>query len=459
MKTINKNFPSWKLLLTFLVITIAILISISGFFINSSFSALYLGAVFLLFPIFWLWIKKPVFSLYLIVFISLLPYGLIPTAIFDYLYKALAIIAPIIWLFYVIRRHEKVIFSIPTLLMLAFLLWSAVTLLWNTNINIGVSFLQIYLVRVLVFLFLVPNLIRTEKSLNGFMNTLALSGWVLVIASIITIISTGYTPGMRLKVFGENENGIGILALVSMVGVAWKALQPNKRRMLLWKVLAFSYLFATIAITAVSGSRGSAISLLVTFLAFWIWKPTRILGKVSFVYLIMIAMMVPLIYKTVIDRFTLIDQANTLLGGREALWSAAWLYIRDNPWFGVGLGNSNYVMLSYLQLFRSTLDIDFAPVHNPFLTIWMETGIPGLIFYFGSLISAIFIFIQQYVRGNKYFEGKIIAYYGIVASVFLGYMLSWIKGGGEESSYSYFLMLALLVLPVNIIISHTSDYS
>jgi hypothetical protein len=38
-------------------------------------------------------------------------------------------------------------------------------------------------------------------------------------------------------------------------------------------------------------------------------------------------------------------------------------------------------------------------------------------------------------------------YFALVCSAFVGYMFSWIKGGGMESDFSYFLMLALLLIP------------
>jgi O-antigen ligase len=244
-----------------------------------------------------------------------------------------------------------------------------------------------------------------------------------------------------------------------MVGVAWKASQASNPNVKYWKLMAYLYIFAAIVITAVSGSRGSFISLLVTFTAFWFWKPTRVLGKVSYLYLIIIGLILPFMYKTVIDRFTSIDQMNTLLGGREALWSAAWLYIKNNPWIGVGIGNSNYVMLTYLQLLRSTLGLDYASVHNPILTIWMETGIPGLVLYLGGLTSAVALFTRQYYKSKRINNDRLNPYFGIVAAVFLGYMFSWLKGGGVESSNTYFLMLALLLIPSGFFPNQSVDQS
>ncbi len=445
MSSTSGRFSSLRLV--GLVLFLALVIGLSAILSMARNTYYYLGAGLLAIPVFLLWVKKPVLSLYLFIFVCFIPQGLIPTSYYDYVYRLLALVVFGLWIFDAISHREKLKFPITSLLMGCFLLWSSVTLVWTSNVGIGVSFLQIYLVRFIIFLIVLPNLLQSPKNLAGFMNTLALSAWVIVLATLFTVILNGYFPGMRLKVFGENENSLGIHILVTMVGVLWKATQPSKLRLPIWKWLAYLYLLAAIGVVAVSGSRGSAISLLVAFLAFWLWKETRIFGKVSVIYLVIIGAMLPLLFQTVIERFTIIDQFNTLLGGREALWSAAWTAIQNNPLLGIGLGNSNYVMLSYLQDYRSILGLEYAPVHNPVLTIWMETGLPGLLFYLATLASALLIFIRQYLRDIQDNGSQFTPYYGIVAAVFLGYMLSWIKGGGIESDVTYFLVLALLVLP------------
>jgi len=452
-----KQFQLGHTLVIVFSFLIALLIAASFFLIPSDYAPIFIAALIVLIPVVFYWIKKPIYALYTVVFISLLPHGLIPQDIYDYLYKLLAIVATVTWLFDILRRRGKILVTPTTLFIFFFMLWSLVTLFWTNNVSIGITFLQIYLARFVIFLLLVPNLIRSDNHLDGFMTVLALSAWTLVLSSVITVLSTGYLPGMRFKVFEENENALGILTLVSMSGVVWKALQPSKLKIKIWKRLAFLFLFAAFGIIAMSGSRGSLISLFVTFVVFLFWKQTRVFGKVGILYLIIIGLLTPILFKATFERFTLADPTNTLLGGREALWSAAWMYIKNNPWIGAGIGNSNYVMLSYLQYFRSILGLNYAPVHNPVLTIWMETGLPGLILFLTGLISAAVFFIKQYIKNKSLDYDFLRPYFPIIGSVFCGYMLSWIKGGGIESSISYFLILALLLIPSSFIPSSLSN--
>jgi putative inorganic carbon (HCO3(-)) transporter len=79
--------------------------------------------------------------------------------------------------------------------------------------------------------------------------------------------------------------------------------------------------------------------------------------------------------------------------GRIPLMDVAYKMIRANPWFGVGL--NNYVPVA--------IDYDFTPqqlttawdtaVHNVYLFIAAEIGIPGLVFFLGIIVSVFLAFL------------------------------------------------------------------
>jgi putative inorganic carbon (hco3(-)) transporter len=154
----------------------------------------------------------------------------------------------------------------------------------------------------------------------------------------------------------------------------------------------------------------------------------------------------PFIFSTTLERLAIV-RGDTLLGGREALWQAASKLILEHPWSGVGIGNAPYAVLPYLRPLRSILGLDWASLHNPLLTIWAETGFVGLLFYLAVLGSAVWSFLRQYLHSRRLGEHFLTPYFALVCSAFIGYIFSWIKGGGMESDFSYFLMLALLTIP------------
>jgi hypothetical protein len=62
-------------------------------------------------------------------------------------------------------------------------------------------------------------------------------------------------------------------------------------------------------------------------------------------------------------------------------------------------------------------------------------------------VSAVWSFIRHYIWFKKHKAYNLLPYFALVFAAFLGYLASWIKGGGMEADFSYFLMLALLLIP------------
>jgi len=399
---------------------------------------------------FFTWLKKPIWALYFTIFVVLLPTSLIPAQLNSYVNRIATLVALGVWVIDIIRKRSRIIVSPSTLLMVGFIIWSATTLVWAEYFSEGLNILQRYVLRLLLFLVLVINEIRTKKDLDGLMNTLALSGGLLVIVSIYTILNQGYTSGTQLQVLNENTNELGIDLLIFMPAVFWWAHSSNRLKSSIKKSFAIIFFLASIGLIGLSGSRGSAISLGITLIAFLIWKPTRSWGILGLVIVSLAAIVAPIVFSTTIARF-LGETGDTALGGREYLWSAGSQLIKDHLILGVGIGNSPYQIIPYLAnvgIFNVRwLSLVDASLHNPILVIWAETGLPGLLLYLGVLVSAIILFIRQYIYSLNNHDKTLFPYFAMVASVFAGYMVSWIKGGVIESGYSYFLILSLLIIP------------
>jgi putative inorganic carbon (HCO3(-)) transporter len=430
---------------------IALLAGGSMLFFYSSFMPLVIGGAAASLVLLSYWFRKPVWAFYAALFFVFLPSGLLPSNVHSLANRSLTIMAFVLFIVTLIIGRLKLRWTLPAYIFLGFLLWSIATFFWIENFGQGLIILQTYFLRLILFLFLIPNLIRDRDGVNGLMKVLALLGWILMIIAIFSVITGGYSTEERLKIFGMNENEQGIVALITMIGVLWQAMYA-KRFKIIQKLLAGIYIGLTIFIVASSGSRGSAISLFITLFCFLLWKPTRLWGIIGISMLAVGAMVAPFIFSTTVERFLVRERWDTLLGGREALWQAASILIKNHTWQGVGIGNAPYAMLAVLQYYRSTIGLDSAAVHNPLLTIWVETGIIGLLLYGGVLISATALFFQQYILSIKRGQKSLLPYFAMITSLAMGYFPSWIKGGGMETGFSYFLVLALLILP-----SHLKD--
>lgn len=435
------------------VVALAIVASVaagtSGLAHASPFSPLFILGVVVAMAVSISWLQKPVWALYAAIFVVFLPQGLIPEYINDYLNRSLLIIALAVWVFDVIARRRRIVWTGTMLLMLGFLTWSIVTLSWAPNVDVGARRLVQYTLRFILFLLLVTNEINTHDTLKGLMRTLALNGWVLVLVGAGTVLLVGYEAGTRLRVLAMNQNVFGIWIMITMPAVLWHATQRSGGHKTLRRLLGVSYIILAIGLVTLSGSRGGAISLFIILLLYWAWKPTRLWGKLGLIILVVAAISAPLIFSITAERF--IDQTGGILGGRIPIWKGTWQVIREHPLGGVGIGNAaNEIYPRVARLRVINPGSGMISIHNPILGVWADTGIVGLLLYLGVTASAIWVFIREYFYFRKSRKNSLMLYFALVSSMFVGYLLSWMNSGAMEYHQVHFLVLALLLIPSQI---------
>lgn len=440
-------FPEVKqIIFTIIAIFLAILVGVSFLVTPEPYAPLFIIFAFIAIIALVLCLLKPEYALYFSLFVILLPLGIIPAQIHSYLNRGATVLAFAVWLVNTIVKRRKFHITSSSVWMLVFILWAIVTLLWVEKYDAGFEEVQTYVLRLILFLIVAVNIITTIPALDGLMYTLALSGMVLVGVSGYSVLSQGYMAGSRLQVFGMNENQLGISLIITIPGVIWWAQTPKKMDRIK-KILAIMYFVASITLIGLSGSRGSAISLGIMLLFFLVWKPSRPWGILGLLIVGVAVLVAPIIFSTTITRF-LGQTGESALGGRENIWPAAWEMIKDHLVQGVGIGNAPYQIGDYIRnLGLEMYTFGSEPLHNPVLTIMAETGIIGLLMYGVVLASAVLSFAIEFFRSRKEKSQYLLLYFALISSVFVGYLPSWIKGGSMESEFSYFLMLALLLIP------------
>ncbi len=83
------------------------------------------------------------------------------------------------------------------------------------------------------------------------------------------------------------------------------------------------------------------------------------------------------------------------LQGRQELWSRALYLMQDFPFTGVGLGMPEMVINLLYPLFLAGPDSEWIHVHNTFLQIGSEMGIPGLIAFLALLLTIATALVKQ----------------------------------------------------------------
>jgi O-antigen ligase len=210
-------------------------------------------------------------------------------------------------------------------------------------------------------------------------------------------------------------------------------------------MLSVVFILCSIGLVSLTASRASALSLLIVLIAFCFWQPLRPWGIVGLVLVAGLLATAPLLLDTLSTRFA--EQEDGELGGRGILWTASLLLLKDVPWTGVGLGNGPFELHPYISALTSYYDYRFdLPSHNPFLEAGIETGLFGMFLYAGICACAIWQFLNRRSRARMR-DTALAGYFPLVLGVAAGYFASWIKSGGVENHPTFFVLVALLLIP------------
>lgn len=341
-----------------------------------------------------------------------------------------------------VGRPISIRWNATCLLVLLYILWGAVTMLWAPDLIEARRKLVAWTIS-FILLLMITNQLRSLDALDRFMKMLNLMGWLLVTCAIFTILFGEFDFENRLKVLNINENVFGLMLITTLPGVLWPVLRSSGSRRVVMMVLSVAFLLCVLLGTALSGSRGSSLAVLLLLLAFLFGKSTRPWGIAGLVLLLCTAVAAPFFFETISQRFSAEEGGE--LGGRELLWWASLQLFRDYPATGVGIGNGPFALHPYLAALTTATNhrLDL-PSHQPFLEVAIETGFFGLLIYVAILASAFASFVRFRAMTRAEMPS---AYYPIMVGVCVAYAMAWIKSGGLEIHTSLLVILVLLLAP------------
>lgn len=153
------------------------------------------------------------------------------------------------------------------------------------------------------------------------------------------------------------------------------------------------------------------------------------------VYLLIIGTAATLIFNTsnpIRNRLTEDDRGSA--ASRIPLMEVAMDMIKANPFIGVGLNNYTEVHQEYDYGVDKITQYYPVPVHNVFLQLAAEIGIPGLIFFLW-FVTAIFIQGLRYIRKEEGLSSIVII--GIMGGM-IGIMIEGLVANTSLGSYNMF---------------------
>lgn len=393
-------------------------------------------------------IQRPLIALNVAIFLALMPMELRFEIVYTLAVNSALALALGAWLLKVVVQRQHIHWNAVCVLLTLYLVWAIVTLLWAPDLVLARKELVAY-VSGFVLLLLISEQVRSIAAIDGLMRVLKVMGWILVLGGLHAAFTGALQPGERLQVLGMNENLFGVALVLTLPGQIWPVLRSSGPRHTFHLVLSIFFILCTLGLVALSGSRGSSISLLLVLLAFFFHKPMRPFGIVGVILVAGLLAVAPGITDVLVQRFQ--EHEGGDLGGRVLLWHASLLLIRDNLWTGVGIGNGPSELHRYIASLTSTYahrpDV---PSHSPLLEVAVETGLLGIFLYASAIILAVWQFF--WYRRRLYTRDAMIAgYFPLLLGVSVGYFASWSKGGGMDAHPTFFILLGLLVFPAGLL--------
>lgn len=279
------------------------------------------------------------------------------------------------------RRYAGLVFPGNALVWVSFayVAWCAATLLWTP-----VSFISIALfwwTAAFPLIFWLYLLIRDDGrvwlhlSVGLLVGAIALAGYGLYQWWIQGVVPKG--PFLDQNLYATTLN----LFALATAGYYFRArsVGGSSRSVAPWLAVAFFLLIY--ASTATKG-RGPMLTLIggaaLLVVASWPYVARRVVAEL--VVLGALAFLFANLgwHGGMADRLETLATPYAAGASRFVIWRQSWRMLMDHPWFGVGLGMYPLLWPPY----RDPVD-DSAGffVHNDYLNIWIEVGLPGLILF------------------------------------------------------------------------------
>jgi len=191
--------------------------------------------------------------------------------------------------------------------------------------------------------------------------------------------------GGRFKGIFGNPNGVGVF--LNLTFILWIILEEFNL-IKLTKKERWYVLFVIIASLLWCGSRNGIMSVVLFYSIYRIVKFNWFAG---FLFIFVFVIFSDMIFQGFLDLVSFVGLESYFRvdsleagSGRQIAWWFAWTQIQESFFLGGGFGHDENVMRPnyYWLSFRG----HDGGVHNSYLSFWFDSGLIGVIFYYGALI-------------------------------------------------------------------------
>jgi O-antigen ligase len=258
-------------------------------------------------------------------------------------------------------------------LVLLFFLWNFITIFWSLDIESTMQRIKTYS-QVFLLLLLYWEVFQKPEHLKAGLQSYIFGGYILIISTIYNYL-TGNAAVVyegRYSATGVNANELSLVLIIGLPIAMYLFLGAGSRKEArTLKIINLAFIPLAIYSVILSGSRTSLIAIIPFGLYLIGTQQIGFLRKavISIVFLISTAVLIPYVPQSVISRLGTIGSSigEGDLGGRLNLWEAGIEVLAEHPVLGIGSGGA----ISSIG----------SAVHNTFISIAVETGLIGLLFF------------------------------------------------------------------------------
>jgi putative inorganic carbon (hco3(-)) transporter len=294
--------------------------------------------------------------------------------------KILGALVLVGYLIRLLAANEPIFLPAPLGWLAALTLWVLLATLVSPDISDSIAKTLRY-VLFASFFFLYVQLVRTRAAVRASLRVLLLSLSGASVVALVMFLTQGY--GLASGPVGD-PNDFGYL-LASSLPLAGFLIVDDRRYRGFWVLATIPIVTALLATL----SRGALVGVLA--LVAWAVLTRRVplggilAGAAAALVILVLAFTFwrPLIDERVQAKGTV---ANANVQSREALWRGAFRMAADRPLTGVGPGRYGIASPAYVT--DEVLVLEEPVVHNSYLEVLAELGLPALIAFLGFLAAA-----------------------------------------------------------------------
>lgn len=277
-----------------------------------------------------------------------------------------------------------------------FWLWLAVSLAWS-RVPVT-STINFWWVGTFVMVYWSYTLAPMRAHIWAYASPLVLAGAIALCVWALVQLFVFQQPPRASFINIHSFGALLMLVALPTAGYLLVALAGGRRHAAMGSAAALFLLFFTIALTRGRGTSsalwlatGLLIALHVRHAA-----PRHLMwlgGLLAAAYISANLLLLGELGERLASLVDPVDAASP----RLLIWRGAWDMVRDYPWWGIGLGTYYLAWPPYRDPSDQTLGFY---VHNDYLQIWIETGLPGVLLLVSVLLGTLFM-VARYLRQRQ----------------------------------------------------------